>query len=152
MLPPQVLLMCSEPPSLPATFASHTCRPAPLTSISLFFLFKAACSTRTSSPPYDFCSAFAEPLWGQWDRKMCPQQHVHGQGLQPWGCTTSAHQDTPANWGTPQTRGPVCMVALGRGLTGYPSIILLLHMSTPGQGVPAAQDSHLTQPAPVVLG
>lgn len=58
----QILLMCSEPPSLPATFGSHTCRPAPLTSILLFFLFKAACSTRTSSPPYDFCSAFAELL------------------------------------------------------------------------------------------
>lgn len=37
MLPLQILLMCSEPPSLPATFGSHTCRPAPLTSISLFF-------------------------------------------------------------------------------------------------------------------
>lgn len=88
---------------------------------------------------------------------MCPQRHVHGQGLQPWGhppgrlycLSTPAH---PSKLGHPPAPGPVCMVALGRGLTGYPNITLLLHMSTPGQGVPAAQDSHLTQPAPSGLG
>lgn len=65
MLPPQILLMCSEPLSLLAAFGSHTYGPAPLTSILLFFLFKAASSTRTSSPPYDFHAVFAELLWGQ---------------------------------------------------------------------------------------
>lgn len=97
------------------------------------------------------------PFLGECNRKMCPQRHVHGQGLQPWGhppgrlycLSTPAH---PSKLGHPPAPGPVCMVALGRGLTGYPNITLLLHMSTPGQGVPAAQDSHLTQPAPSGLG
>lgn len=145
MLPPQGLLTCSEPPSLPTAFGPHPCRPSPSTSISPF-VFEAACSTRPSSPPSDFCTVHAERggatrlrcPWG-WVGGLgeaggtCSQQHVHGgmaRGLSALQKSGSAlrgssmlghHRQTGAH-PSALCPSPVCVAALGRGLAGCPGV------------------------------
>lgn len=166
MLPRQDLLTCSEPPSLPAAFGHHPCRPAPSTSIPPLFLFEAACSTRTSSAPYDFCTAIAEPpggsrVGGCTHSSMCMgRAHSLGDTLhlaEELACATlPQHARTHRQTGAPPGPQSCLHGSPGEGTRWVSQHHPAVPHRFPGQGDTAVsqQPRTLTQPSqlPVVLG